>query len=610
MTELPKLHWFPKPLGAGDTAGEGAQRLLGQPDITPQALLVRETAQNSWDARLSVGVPQFELRLRELDEDAREVLRWNVFTETAPNLGLMDALNRSKLTAIEVVDRGTKGLGGPTRNDLVIPTGVPRDYADFVLTVGAPPERFEGGGTYGFGKMASYSASRCGTILIWSRSKDSLSGELVERFIASAMGSTFVVDGAMFTGRQWWGLLPEPDGPAARIEPLEGAEARRFGELLFERGFEGEETGTSLLILDPYLGEGHSQTVEEWIATIRSSLWPKLVETQGPDRRMDLRVFDRGAHVPISDMDESPTGTALKLCLNQIRKIQSGEASEHPTVRVHEIRSLNPKRLLGHLALTLLPGVESGDDFESSWDSVTYMRSGAELVVRAQEFGPMYLPGMRWTGVFKPVPELDHAFAASEPPAHDNWNPAGVPKATDRSAVRVALREIKSFTQAYLKPPATQTDADESISTGALSAALTGLVGSSAGGRATAGSPGKARTGPGKGPRGAAAKVRILSIEHLPLTQADRDDGVQRISIRLELDADGPRRACVTRLAFAVDGGSMSGEEQIHLDEWVVGGVVSDADVVMVTPGQPFSATIAAPTGCAVDVNFGIEADS
>ena len=61
------LGWFPKQFGPGDIDGVGAKRLLGTPNIEPAWVLVRETAQNSWDARGVSPSIDFTLNLRLLE---------------------------------------------------------------------------------------------------------------------------------------------------------------------------------------------------------------------------------------------------------------------------------------------------------------------------------------------------------------------------------------------------------------------------------------------------------------------------------------------------------------------------------------------------------------
>ena len=68
MIGLRDLAWYPKPFGPGDMDGSGEKKVLGRPEVDMVDLLVRETAQNSWDARLPGQVPRFELRHRRLDD--------------------------------------------------------------------------------------------------------------------------------------------------------------------------------------------------------------------------------------------------------------------------------------------------------------------------------------------------------------------------------------------------------------------------------------------------------------------------------------------------------------------------------------------------------------
>ncbi len=69
------LDWWPKPLGPGDTIGDSARKILGKPDLDPVDVLVREAAQNSWDARIEGGAPPlFGIHARTLSGDAYNTL--------------------------------------------------------------------------------------------------------------------------------------------------------------------------------------------------------------------------------------------------------------------------------------------------------------------------------------------------------------------------------------------------------------------------------------------------------------------------------------------------------------------------------------------------------
>lgn len=197
-----KCEWYPKPFTAGDMTGEGSQDVLGRPAVDPIELLIRETVQNSWDARLPGRIPHYRIDYRKLDSMQRTTLREEVLTQAAAGVNFLQILEGNQW-AFEIVDWNTKGLGGPTRADLSPPKGQPTDFIDLVLKMGAKRDTQLGGGSYGFGKTATYVLSGCDTIVIWTRCR--VGGKIEDRFIASALGAEFQMDGTSYTGRQWWG---------------------------------------------------------------------------------------------------------------------------------------------------------------------------------------------------------------------------------------------------------------------------------------------------------------------------------------------------------------------------------------------------------------------
>ena len=81
------LQWFAKQFGPGDIDGLGAKRLLGTPNIEPAAVLVREMAQNSWDARGKTPFIEFTLNLRCLRGETLDRLRRDVFGDVCRHDG-------------------------------------------------------------------------------------------------------------------------------------------------------------------------------------------------------------------------------------------------------------------------------------------------------------------------------------------------------------------------------------------------------------------------------------------------------------------------------------------------------------------------------------------
>src|SRR5699024_2561721 len=165
------LEWYPKPHGVGDIDGEGAQQILGRPTLEQHEVLIRETAQNSWDARLGSDAISFSVNMRKLDTEKVRMLRERVFTGEALGTGLIELLNKESIWVPEVNDRGSSGLDGPTRTDKVIPESESKNFINSVLTRGAAQDGEFGGGTYGLGMTISYATSAVGAVLILTRSR-------------------------------------------------------------------------------------------------------------------------------------------------------------------------------------------------------------------------------------------------------------------------------------------------------------------------------------------------------------------------------------------------------------------------------------------------------
>ncbi|MFC4138525.1 MULTISPECIES: hypothetical protein [unclassified Microbacterium] len=466
------LNWFPKQFRAGDMDGTGGDRLLGRTDLAPLEVLVRETAQNSWDARRDGATPHFGLHLRRVDFRLRADL--NRLFEGSRRPGRQRTPEATNLHVLEVFDRGTSGLDGPT--DLSpVASGVPCNYQDLILKVGVPRDDGKGGGTYGFGKTAAYAFSEQGTVIFWTRCHTPGVG-LEHRFVISAFHDSYVSEGKQFTGRHWWG-----DGRDDLVEPLKGERARMFGERFFSRRFEGDETGTSLLILDPKITvpwntdsdapdvmlrrHGDSSSLEATFAAearraVRQHLWPKLVPEPGhnsPPMPISLRVHED--EVDILDLAAGAI-TSWGAGLNAIRTRVSGSdtqvvAPSGLPVEVHDVTRLG--KTIGHLAVVkrmrALEGVAQDDDLDPTWEEgavqrIALMRDQAELVVTTDDWSDHTAsPVFDWLAVFKSASDWDSVFADAEPPAHDMWvssagGETGLVIRAMRNKVRAILRDV------------------------------------------------------------------------------------------------------------------------------------------------------------------------
>lgn len=604
-----QLDWVAKPFGPGDIAGDGTKKLLGT-SVAPASLLLRETAQNSWDARRKGHVPEYQMRFRTLDERAMRILRQNVFTRTAFGSDLGRRLSAPSMRAIEIHDRGTTGLGGPTRNDKRVPKGDTTNYRDFVLTVGAPRDQQYGAGTYGFGKTSAFRASRHETILVWTRIEPQ-PHQFEERFIAIAVNKSFEEGGVRYTGQQWWGRREDLNG-LPRIEPILDGDAHGLGESLFERGFDDDETGTSIMVLNPVFEDGNDDAmardafVDEVTKAITQNLWPKMIEGQAADRRMSISIVVDGQHREIAGARKSEIVAAKERCLGAVRKLQAGGENTDLLVEETAIRCGSPKRLIGRLAMTAL-AVPPGDPFNEpgAVNVVTLMRNSAELVVEERDYPRVQNGRGEWVGVFKPELDMDEAFSASEPPTHDTWNP-GALNGHEKTFVNMGLIRIKEAVQGFLAPEPDPELVTDQSSVGELAAALSDLV-------APAMDPENARRGSGSkrrkrgksgGTRIRSSKVEVKSYRLLP-PEPGSDPSSEITQFSLLARSNGKAIQVIPKLSVAVEGNQNIQDGEVYVESWETEeGVSYSNDGIRVSSGEIFTVNICYPRDVAIECSF------
>ena len=510
------LEWIPEVFPpSGGLSADGFYKLLGRPRLDPLTVLVRETAQNSWDARLRDGLTvEFSIDGWELEPDEQQALVTKVFTDASRvgGIDLASGLAAKPLTGLYISDRNTKGLGGPLHADESDPDGV-YDWVDFVLNVGKANTAGQTGGTYGFGKTISYIVSEVNAVVIHSRTM--YRGRPQSRLIACAIGSEFTRGKKLCTGRHWWG---ESRDGAPR--PLTGVPADRLAADIGMPGFDHEDLGTTLLIVAPDLA---GRTPEQSMTFIGESvtwhLWPKLM-SRGEHPPMDIDVNWNGEVVVIPDPVDRPP---LHGFAQAFRSLLDGvtESDEAVGTRHDLIRCLRPKIEVGDLVTVPLvqrerAAVEDGYDEEDDESPepaasilgpchhVALLRA-PELVVDYLAGPPPVEGGTEWAGVFRVRSENDEHFALAEPPTHDSWRPELLPKGQGRTIVKVGLREIRQALDSRWAAVAGRSEG-HSPSTAEVADDLAHLV-------RTVPARGKGRVskdGPGK-PSRASAKVEIVN---------------------------------------------------------------------------------------------------
>ncbi|MEX5305196.1 hypothetical protein RF644_05500 [Kocuria sp. CPCC 205258] len=509
--------WLSQPFPPeGATAAEGIRNQLGRPELDMLTILVREAAQNSWDARASDTAPvQFDISLRDIGPAQMPAWRAALQPNVPPDsdgFPLRARLRDPALRVLEVSDRGTRGLGGPTRADVV--TYGPRDFVTFVRNIGEPRDRHLGGGTYGFGKGIFYLLSMVGTVLIHTRARNA-EGVLETRLIGCALRKSYPWTDAesgqrrTYTGRHWWGV-PGEDG---LMEPLVGDEAEDMAARLGMKRFAAEETGTTVVVIDPNVSGLEPADLGRYLAeTICWQLWPKMLGRADGSVPMEFRVCSDGIDYEVPDPRKfRPLNLFVKAY-----EAMSGDAGE-------ELWCGNPKRLLGRIGVAKKPmvGLEPTRasetvDIENMVHHVCLMRP-AELVVTYHKGPKPQSENFGYAGVFRADEDLDQVFAAAEPPTHDAWHPSMLEK-PDSTYVRTTFTRISEILNRRFGESTVVGSSRNTFSLGAASSVFADLMPGAwgTGGASARIEEDSPRRGPGSsqgaGPR---AKVTYLGEPYL-----------------------------------------------------------------------------------------------
>lgn len=415
--------WWSQPFAQeGSAAAEGIVNQLGRPALRDLTVLVREAAQNSWDASSGNHDVAFTVnisRLRAGSSIWRELLLPGPGGPIAADLA---GCLQDDSVIITISDRYTRGLGGPLRAGVKPKDGERNDFVQFLRNVGEARDHEYGGGTYGFGKGIFYRLSQCASILVDSFTADGTEHE--RRLMGASLGGSFYDStDRRFTGRHWWGVSPDgiPD-------PVLGSAAASIAEILELPGFADGIPGTDIVIIGARLDEAEPgqlpsdihdrmRNAAEFIASsILWNLWPKMISDQGKPR-MIFEVAVEGVSInlpkPEDHQELSPFADALS-------ELRSGTSVKYS-------RSKAPI-IAGELSVVLAPNLSEAESaafssarpFEGPSRHIARMRV-AELVVD-------YFPGppppdelLRYGGVFRTVKESDAFFAEAEPPTHDDW---------------------------------------------------------------------------------------------------------------------------------------------------------------------------------------------
>jgi len=442
---------------SGNIGDGGLKKLLGAPTLSLLQAVIREAVQNSCDAVLPNKNPKITFRLRTLTAQQGQALKtlFGVLPEqTDSKMQIDNFLNSPTPRVLEICDYNTEGLTGPTRADHIPENAEETNFVEFMRNFGSNRNKEYGGGTYGFGKVSLYRASMCSTILVDSQT--TYNETPVRRLMGCHLGDSFQAISAKktnkkYTGRHWWGANDE-NSDDGFVDPIEGSAAREICSSLGLPERDENAPGTSIVIFDPYLPDNDIEIVKaSLIETLLWFFWPRLARDASPSNKLEFKLEIDGIETLIPEPENFPP---LDLFCRALTKAKLKTVDSEPIV------CKKPKKHLGQIAIekgfkatrqVILD--EQTTLFPSTSSHIAVMRP-VELIVKYYQGDALPDGDYEWAGVFiaDSEKEVEEAFAKSEPPAHDDWEPSMMEPGNQKTYVRVAVREIKSKAKSVAAP--------------------------------------------------------------------------------------------------------------------------------------------------------------
>lgn len=416
------------------THGRSASTALGRPNLTNWELFVRESLQNSWDARdrtSSEDGVTFAIDYRLLDDHSSDILRRRVFGRGTSHVpGLKKALSKDNIPLLIVSDSGTTGLRGPT--NAAIATDGPSDFNSFVREIGRSASKAVKGGSYGFGKGVFFTAGRSRTILVYTRTIDE-NGDRVNRFIAVANDDSYEYEGFKYTGRHWWGIETEfkdnrSGNTTTFAEPMTGRQADNAAHFFkMDRHFTEEKmTGTSVAVIDPAFEDSSTDQMEQIARALTRWAWPHMVHTPDGEDPLNFVVTHNAEDVQVPDPRKDPLLKEFVAAYKDSLVVDPSQPEGFDfrrSTEVSSVRSGSPVHGLGRLGIREIKARPSEQEsvIEHTNGAIALMR-GPRMVVEYRS-GPADRFGREYAAVFTAADDLDREFALSEPTTHDAWHP-------------------------------------------------------------------------------------------------------------------------------------------------------------------------------------------
>ena len=502
------------PLGGFDFMQ--ATRLLGVPNLDDYSQFVRETAQNSWDARRdkeSKDDVHYSIKIGAFSNMQAKIFSTSIFTGDKKADALISQLREHTDEGkpfVIVRDVGTVGLAGPTEANV---PGKKRNFVSFVRNIGQDSHAKNDGGGFGFGKSVFFRFSGAKTLITYSHTEDE-HGKAVARLMGMTLNRD-CFEQYHCTGRHWWGVKPS-SAKAEFNQPLTGEQADELAVAIGFEKFGKNETGTSVMIIDPVFqstdkegnsvatAQGRTMIAQAFRESLIAWYWPRLMGSGEQNGKLICQIHHDGKTIKLSESIEDCPFKYYAFAFEQIQqKIADPSFTPDAQTYLKEVRWKDES--YGYLAIFRTNKEERSSFITESlvsnhplatllWSSgdapaisnhVALVR-GPGQVIRYTEMASCARPSQEYGAVFFLHPsgtkasEITLEVKNSEPAAHDEWSAVKSPRAGK------ILQTLKSLITQYVSPP-TITGTASSGRMGRVALTLGGLwgAGEAGGGDAT-----------------------------------------------------------------------------------------------------------------------------
>lgn len=434
-------------------------------------LLIRESIQNSFDAKVNGLIPNYIVHGRSLTSSQSRFLR-----EMLDNDGYSAILKskiKDNLFCLEVRDSNTTGLMGAYQqydaNDQEIESEY-SNYKSFIWSLGGSKTN-NLGGSHGVGKTSFFISSSIRTVCIYTRTK--YNGNYQSRFIIKS----FYGSDENNQKQYWFGNDPSHCASKKEQIPLpfldDEADKIAFGLGIKPYGF--NETGTSVFVLDADFNIDNEETKrkisnkdyyqENVVPLILKWFWPKLSDLTPNNKKININVFYEGNAISIPNLSESDYEFFNSCFIRWNRKFNEIKNYDNDTKcqlnkekNFIPISGVRPKVFTGGIVYGRTSYISDKQKqlFFANDNNVCliYMRD-IEFCVKYKGYLATNLaPGEFVFAIFHTDPvnslpkinrvgSVDNAFRLSEDNSHEEWNPNFIQDdSVAKSCVKVTLQKI------------------------------------------------------------------------------------------------------------------------------------------------------------------------